>query len=463
MGTRAKPRDAKDEFASLDAATAAAWIGDGRLTSEELVASCLDRITEVDDKVQAWAFLDRDHALKQARAADQARKEGKPCGPLHGVPVGIKDIFDTADMPTENGTVLNAGRKPHDDCAVVAQLRQAGAVIMGKTVTTELAVYSPGKTRNPLDATRTPGGSSSGSAAAVAAGMAPLAVGSQTNGSVIRPAAYCGVCGYKPSRGLVSRHGVLRLSRLLDHVGFIARTVADLALLAEPLMVFDARDPDMRPSAAPHLRATVSTDPPVTPRLAFVKTPAWDQAEAQTQAAFAELIEFLGGQIAEVELPPAFDHAIDMHRTIMEADLALSFASAHERAPDKLSPRLREMLDRGRRTLAIDYNRAVAGVPALEEQLDELLWSFDAIVTPATTGEAPKGLDSTGSPVFCTIWTLCGVPAVTAPLLKGEAGMPIGVQIVGKRGEDAKLLRTARWLAARMAAPKSKPPKAKAR
>ncbi len=220
----------------MTAAQAVGAIRDGQISSEELVASCLERIDEVEETVQAWTYLERDYAMKQARKADLARKSGIPLGPLHGVPVGIKDIFDTDDMPTEDGTVLHAGRRPVSDATAVAQLREAGAVIMGKTVTTELAVYGPGKTRNPHNPEHTPGGSSSGSAAAVAAQMVPLALGTQTNGSVIRPAAYCGVVGYKPTRGLISRTRVLRQSPPLDTVGVFARTVEDAALAAETIM-----------------------------------------------------------------------------------------------------------------------------------------------------------------------------------------------------------------------------------
>ena len=231
----------------LSAADAAREIREGRLTSQELVQSCLERIRELEPKVQAWTFLDEEHALAQARAADERKANGEPIGPLHGVPVGVKDIFDTADMPTENGTVLHRGRTPRRDAAAVAMLRAAGAVVLGKTVTTECAYFSPGKTRNPHNPEHTPGGSSSGSAAAVGCGMVPVALGSQTAGSVIRPAAFCGVYGYKPTHGLIPRTGVLQLSRSLDHVGFFSRTVEDLALLAEVLQGYDEADPDTRP------------------------------------------------------------------------------------------------------------------------------------------------------------------------------------------------------------------------
>lgn len=430
----------------LGAVEAVRLIRDGQLTSEDLVRACLEGSEQLESAVQAWAFLDREHALTQARAADEAQRAGRPLGALHGLPVGVKDIFDTADMPTEDGTVLHAGRRPLADAHVLSLLREAGAVIMGKTVTTELAVYAPGKTKNPHDPERTPGGSSSGSAAAVAAQMVPLAVGTQTNGSVIRPAAYCGVVGFKPTHGLISRIGVLHQSWHLDQVGVFARSVEDAGLLAEQLMAYDEDDPDMRPYAHPKLLETARQEPPLTPELAFVKTPVWDQAEADTQEAFVELVEQLGTCIKEIELPLPFAHAHTWHRTIMESDLALSFAREYAEGKDKLSATLTEMIERGRKALAIEYNHSVNQIRRLNELLQEVFDSYDVILTPATTGVAPRGLESTGSPVFCTIWTLCGTPAITLPLLQGSNGMPMGVQLVGSRGDDARLLRTARWL-----------------
>lgn len=443
----------------LHAIDAARGIREGLFSSEELVQSCLDHVRAVDEKVRAWAFLDPEHALQQARAADEWRLEGRAVGALHGVPVGIKDIIDTHDMPTEDGTVLHAGRMPDRDATLVARLREAGAVIMGKTVTTELATYAPGKTRNPHAPDHTPGGSSSGSAAAVAAGMVPLAVGTQTNGSVIRPAAYCGVFGFKPTFGLISRHGVLRQSRWLDQIGVFARCVEDLALIAEPLIGFDENDPDTRPVARLPLLATATQDPPLRPWLAFVKTPMWEQAEKETQEAFAELVEHIGERVEEFEFPAQFRQAIEWHRTIMEADIAKSFAAEYERGADKLSASLRGQIERGRRVPAVDYNRALDRIPALNGALNELFEQrCDVIVTPATTGTAPRGLDSTGDPVFCTLWTLCGMPTVTLPLMRGENGLPLGVQLVGRRGDDARLLRTARWLVNHLQQPQEDSP-----
>jgi Asp-tRNA(Asn)/Glu-tRNA(Gln) amidotransferase A subunit family amidase len=433
-------------LALIGATEAAAAIRAGTVTSEELVGACLDHIKALEEKLGAWAFLDPGHALSQARAADQALQEGRTLGPLHGIPVGVKDILDTKDMPTEDGTVLHAGRHPEEDATAVVRLREAGAVILGKTVTTELAVFSPGKTRNPHDPERTPGGSSSGSAAAVAAGMVPLAIGTQTNGSVIRPAAFCGVYGYKPTFGLISRHRVLQQSRPLDQIGVFARTIEDAALIAEAIMGFDESDPDTRLRARPALAATLSEEPPVQPRLAFVKTPMWDQADQDTKEAFAELVEHLGEKTNEFQLPDMFKDAVGLHRTIMEADLARSFEREYARGKDKLSSILREMIERGQKVLAVDYNNAVSQIPFFNHALEKVFEWHDAILTPAATGEAPMGLESTGSPIFCTLWTFCGMPAITLPVLQGSHGMPMGVQLVGRRGDDARLLRTARWL-----------------
>jgi Asp-tRNA(Asn)/Glu-tRNA(Gln) amidotransferase A subunit family amidase len=430
----------------LSLTEAAASIREGRITSVELVTDCLARIGEVEPRIEAWAFLDRDHAMRQAEAADADHKQGKAPGPLHGVPIGVKDIFDTGDMPTELGSPLWAGRTPRRDAAVVARLRAAGAVIMGKTVTTEYAYYHPGKTANPHDATRTPGGSSSGSAAAVAAHMVPGAVGSQTNGSVIRPAAYCGVVGFKPTHGLIPRSGALLLSRTLDHVGVFARSVEDAALLAETLAGFDEEDRDTQPMARPPFVAVTASEPPLAPRLAFVRTPAWEHAEPVTREAFAELVEALGDAVAQVELGPSFGRAVEMHRTIMEVEMAHNLRRDYEKGGDQLSAVLRRLIERGRGHSAVDYLAAVAGIPVLGAALDPVFDEFDAIVTPAAPGEAPRGLESTGNPVFCTTWTYLGTPAITLPLLRSAAGLPLGVQLVGRRGNDARLLRTARWL-----------------
>ncbi len=437
---------------NLSALTAAEAIREGKLTSEELVAACLARIEAVDADVEAWAYLDPEHALAQARAADDARRSGAAVGPLHGVPVAIKDIIDTADMPTECGTVLLEGRQPRIDADVVARLRAAGAVILGKAVTTELAVFHPGKTKNPHNPAHTPGGSSSGSAASVAAGMVPLALGTQTNGSMIRPASFCGVVGYKPTHGLVPRSGVLLQSAPLDQLGVYGRCVEDVALAAESLVGYHADDPHTRPRARPRLLASATSEPPMPPRIAFIRTPVWDQAEADTRAAFDELVEFLGPDtVREEPLGSAFDSVVEMHRAVMEADLARNFAAYYEKGGDRMSAVLRGMIERGQKVTAVEYNNALAWRDHLHTALGEIYEEYDAILTPATIGPAPASLESTGNPIFCTLWTYLGTPAISLPLLQGANGMPLGVQLVSARHDDARLLRNARWLVGRVA------------
>ena len=438
---------------ALSASEAAKKIREGFLTSQELVEACLERIRQTEPTVQAWAFLDEELALKQARAADEHKSTAQPIGPLHGVPVGLKDIIDTADMPTENGTVLHKGRAPREDAALVSMLRAAGAVILGKTVTTECAYFSPGKTRNPWNPEHTPGGSSSGSAAAVAASMVPLTVGSQTNGSVIRPGAFCGTYAFKPTHGLIPRTGVLNLSRALDTMGVFGRTLEDVALIAEVLAGHHEGDPDTRPRARVPFRETLAEEPPIPPMLGLVKTPFWDRASEETREGFREIAEALGAQVEEVELGPSSADAWAWHKTIMEADMAASFEREWTRGRDKLSDQLRSLIERGRDVKVVDYQRALRGVRLLVDSLDDLFMErYDALLTPAAPGSAPKGLGSTGDPVFCSLWSLCGMPAVTLPLLQDAQGLPIGVQLVGRRNFDARLLRTARWLAGRVEA-----------
>jgi Asp-tRNA(Asn)/Glu-tRNA(Gln) amidotransferase A subunit family amidase len=437
---------------ALSAGDAARLVRDGLVSSLELVEACLARVRARDGEIQAWAFLDPAHALAQARAADEWRLGGRLLGPLHGVPVGVKDIFDTFDMPTENGSVLHDGRTPSRDATAVAMLRAAGAVIMGKTVTTEFACGAPGKTRNPHDPAHTPGGSSSGSAAAVAAGMVPLALGSQTAGSTIRPASYCGVFGFKPTHGLIPRHGMFRISRTLDHVGLFARSIEDVALLAEQLVGYDERDPDSRPRARTPYGKAADEEPPLPPMFAFVKTPHWDRVDGDAKEAFGELVDRLGDRVEEIELSGATVDAYEGHRIIMEAELAANLEHEWTRGSDRLSDMLRERIGRGRTVPALDYLRALGSIPDLQDGFAELFSQrYDAILTPASTGTAPEGLASTGDRSFCTLWTLCGMPALSVPLMQGAKDLPLGVQLVGPPHGDGRLLRTARWLVSELA------------
>jgi Asp-tRNA(Asn)/Glu-tRNA(Gln) amidotransferase A subunit family amidase len=437
---------ASDPLFLLSACDAAERLARGEITSLALVESYLARIEEIDGDVQAWAFIDPELAREQARAADMHRQAGGPLGPLHGLPIALKDIVDTAWMPCENGTLLDAGRQPQTDATVVSLLREAGAILLGKTVTTELAFYHPGKTRNPHDARRTPGGSSSGSAAAVAMHMAPLAIGSQTNGSMIRPASFCGVTGFKPTFGLISRHGVLKLAPSLDTLGVFANSVEDCALLGDALMRFDAQDEAMVPREGPHLLEISRSEPPVTPKIAFVKSPVWERTEEPTRAGFSELVAALGEACEEIELPSVFDNSLEWHRALMHAEMARHLGPYARRGREQMSDVLLGVLDDGAEVSAVAYQEALDGQDILNAGLDAIFDRFDAIITPAAAGEAPSGLGATGDPSFCTIWTYCAVPAVALPLMEGTNGLPVGVQLIGRRHDDARLLRTARWL-----------------
>jgi len=441
---------ADGQLAALSATDAAAKIARGVLSAEDYISACLARISEAEKDVHAFIHIDAEHALRQARALDARRRSGQPIGPLHGLPVGIKDIFNTADYPTECGSALLKGRRPARDCTAVARLRAAGAVIIGKTVTTECAYFHPGATRNPHDLERTPGGSSSGSAAAVAAGMIPLAIGSQTNGSVIRPASFCGVYGVKPTHGTISRHGALILSLALDHVGVFARSLADAALILEALAGYDAEDPDSRPFASPAFRVVAAEKPPSPPRLAFVRTPVWDKADAEARAAFEALAQRLGDIVRPVDLPETFTGAWADQRVIMFTDMAHNLGAMVARGGDASSQQLRDLIAEGSQTNALRYLAARDGATRYRAGLGDILKDYDAILTPSAPGVAPKGI-ATGNPAFNTLWTLAGLPAVTLPLLQGGGGLPIGVQLVGAFGDDARLLRTANWLEAKLA------------
>ena len=419
----------------------------GRISSVELVESCLGRIRETEPQVEAWIYQDPEYALAQAKASDEWRLSGRPTVALHGVPVGLKDIIDTGDMPTENGSVLHAGRTPARDAAVVERLRGAGAVIMGKTVTTEFATRTAGKTRNPHNPAHTPGGSSSGSAAAVAAGMVPLSLGSQTGGSTIRPGSYCGVYALKPTHGLVSRHGMFQLSRSLDHVGLFGRTIEDLALLLEEVAGYDALDPDTHPRGRGPYRAVAMEEPPIEPRFGFFRSGRWDRIAEDAQTALGEVVEHLGGRVEEFELSARADELTEWHRVIMDAEVAVNLRPEWETGRDRLSAPLRARIEAGHAVRAPEYLAARAAAGPLMATFTELFEQrYDAILTPAVDGTAPAGLESTGEPTFCTLWTMLGLPAVSLPLLQGANGLPLGVQLVGPRHGDGRLLRTARWL-----------------
>ncbi len=441
-----KPKIAAEALLPLGAVELRDRLARGALTAVDLVEACIARIEAREDEVRAWAWFDPDFAREQARGLDTYRKSGRAIGPLHGLPVALKDIIDTKRIPTENGCGLDAGRVPATDAFVVERLRQSGAIIMGKTVTTELAFMHPGATRNPHDPAHTPGGSSSGSAAAVADGMVPLAIGTQTGGSVIRPASYCGITGFKPTFGAIPRRGILTQSPSLDTVGVFASDPLGAALLADVLFGHDAADKATALAPPPRLLDTARAAPPLKPVFAFVRPPGWEDADPEVHAAFAELVEALGDQVFEVELPSAFAEAADQRRRINFAEMSRHYYRYWRDGADSLGPQTRAAIEEGNAIPARDYLAALDWGPVLTAGLGEIFERCNAILCPAATGPAPEGLEFTGDAVFNGLWTLCGTPAVTLPLLTAGNGLPMGVQLVGQRGDDARLLRTANWL-----------------
>jgi Asp-tRNA(Asn)/Glu-tRNA(Gln) amidotransferase A subunit family amidase len=430
----------------LTAVEAAGAIARRELTSVDLVKACLARIEARETDVKAFAFLDAEQALAQARAADDAATHGRGTGPLHGVPVAIKDIIDTADMPTECGTPVFKGRRPEEDAACVAALRRAGAIILGKTITTELATLTPNVTANPRNLGHTPGGSSSGSAAAVADHMAPLALGTQTGGSVIRPGSFCGIYGFKPTYGLIPRTGVLDQSKTLDTIGVYGRSIADVALAADVLAVHDPRDAASINVGQASLLATASMPWQLKPMFAFVKTSAWDEfADPVTKEAFGELVDMLGDQVHEISFDETTRAGLAAHRIVNDAELAQQFGPLLDKAPELISKRLAAQIEQGRAIKASDYLNALAARETAYRGCRELFTNYGAILTPAAPGPAPKTLAATGNAIFNAFWTFMGTPAITVPLLEAD-GLPIGVQLVAARRDDGRLLRSARLL-----------------
>ena len=429
----------------LSASEAARRMAAGTLTSVELVKDCLARIEARDGDVQAWEYIDPAYAIEQAEQADAERASGKSVGPLHGIPVGIKDIIDTADMPTENGSPMFRGRRTNHDALCVAQLRAAGAVILGKTVTTELANIAPSKTRNPHNLGFSPGGSSAGSGAAVGDNQVPLALGTQTGGSVIRPASFNGIYGLKPTLGLIPRAGVLLQSHTLDTVGVYGRSVEDLGLIGD---VLSAVDPDDRWSyrgSRGRLSDMVGETPPATPTFAFLETPAWDHAEDDAKAAINGVAERLGAQCRKETLAAPFDEIIDLHATVMAAEDLNYYSAFLEKTPELLSPQITERLEAAKSIRADRYIDALIKRDEINRSLEDLLARYDAVLCLSSAGPAPEGFKTTGSAIFNGLWTYLGVPCVSLPKLIVR-GMPMGVQLVGMAGDEGRLLRTAKWL-----------------
>jgi Asp-tRNA(Asn)/Glu-tRNA(Gln) amidotransferase A subunit family amidase len=418
----------------LEAWQAARLLARRELAAVDLVRACLARIDEREAEVQAFVQLDADGALARARTLDA----GPVTGLLHGLPLGVKDVFDTADLPSAWGSPIYAGRQPLADAAAVALCREAGAIVVGKTVTTELANMFPGATRNPRNLEHTPGGSSSGSAAAVADCMLPLAIGTQTAGSLIRPAAFCGVVGYKPSSNRAPRAGIKSLSDTLDTVGGFARSVRDAALLGA-VLTGDAR-----------LADAALFEAVTPPRIGLCRTPDWPEADADTHAAWAQAEAALSPHASDVPWPAALDGLVALQKSVQAFETARSLAFERLHHFDRLSEPLRALIDSGLAIPGSDHARHLQATARARSAAKALFADHDVLLAPSSIGEAPAGLHATGDPVFCRGWTLLGLPAIHLPFARGRRGLPVGLQLIGPFGQDHRLLAAARWVHQRL-------------
>jgi Asp-tRNA(Asn)/Glu-tRNA(Gln) amidotransferase A subunit family amidase len=420
----------------LDAWQAARGLARREILAVDLTRACLDRVASRESTIHAFAQLDPDAALAQARALDN----GPWRGPLHGLPLGVKDLFDSVDLPTAYGSAIYAGHRPLADAAALALCREAGALLLGKTVSTEFAYFQPGPTANPCNPAHSPGGSSSGSAAAVADRMVALALGTQTAGSIIRPAAFCGVLGYKPSAGRVPRAGVKSLSESLDTVGGFARCVRDVALLAA-VLTGDAR-----------LLGALDEPLPSAPRIGLCPTPEWPLADADTQTAWAQACQALAPQTALTEpaWPAELDGLVALQKALMAFEMARSLSHERVAHQDRLGERLRMVLAEGLTISGAEHAANLVRTAAAQRSVAALFGDADVLLAPSAIGEAPAGLDATGDPLFCRGWTLLGLPCLHLPFARGRLGLPVGLQLVGRWGEDHRLLAAAQWIHERL-------------
>ena len=407
-----------------------AAVRDGRASVMEIAESCLQWIEEREPVIQAFCHHDPDLVRRSAGELDHNNSRGR----LRGLPVGVKDLIDTASHPTEFGSSIYLGRRPQRDAAVVTRLLAAGALMMGKTVTTEFALFHPGPTANPRDTTRTPGGSSSGSAAATADSMVAVSIGTQTAGSVIRPASFCGVVGFKPTFGAIDRTGVKIISPTLDTLGLLARNVADIVPVFD--VVREAR-PDYEAGTRPA---------PTHRRLGFLRTAEWESADPATRHGLEDLASDLAGQdfdIVETILPADFEELIAAQVTVMESEVARSLQNEFREHGHLLSDSTRAMIERGAMRSVQEYDRAVDVTLRCRSSLGDVFDQLDGLLTLGVVGEAPTGLGFTGDPVFCRVWTLLHTPAISLPLLRGPHGLPVGAQLVGLPHADDALLQLA--------------------
>ena len=415
----------------ISASDAAAAIAAGKLSSEALVAACLERISQREEAVRAWAYIDRERARAQARQRDRETPRSR----LHGIPVGVKDVIDTADMPTEYGSPIYRGHRPACDAACVAQVRELGGVVLGKTVSTEFATRHPNKTRNPHNLGHTPGGSSSGSAAAVADCMVPIAFGTQTSSSIIRPAAFCGVIGYKPTFNLVNRAGLKFLAESLDTLGTLTRSVPDAALIVEELSGMPATSFEVIPT--------------LRPRIGFCRTPYWAEADAPSQAALetaARTLAAAGAKITEVELPAEFARLAQTQIEISSYEFFRALTHERTRFPQLISASLTARIAAGGKVTRVQYEQGLVLAERCRKRIADTFRDFDVLLAPSAPGEAPRGLEATGDPIFGLMWTLLLLPCLTLPCGKGPNGLPLGAQVIGRHGGDGALFVAAEWV-----------------
>ena len=421
-------------------------IKDAQLTSVEVCEKYLERINKFEKDVKAWAHFDKKILLEKAAEADDHRRSGKPVGLLHGVPIAIKDIIGTVDMPTECGTVIRKGKSYSQNAEIVDLLHASGAIIMGKTATSELAYLGPPATTNPHDKNRTPGGSSSGSAASVASFMAPASVGSQTGGSIIRPASYCGVVGYKPSYGLISRNGVLRTSYSLDQIGMFGRKVEDVAMLAKVLIKKDKYDTATVHYSTENILSEMKKGPLFEPKFIFYKTDHWKIIDKKSREAFEYFIKSFKKNIEVFDTPSYFKDIHKYHQIIHETDLANNFSVYYKKFKKKLSKYMQDAISNGNKYSAKEYAEAIDFMKRSYESYEEVFEDYHGVLSPSSPGVAPKGLKSTGTAEFNKVWSYLGTPCISLPLLEGENNLPLGVQLIGNKYDDHRFLGVANWL-----------------
>ena len=431
---------------SLSLEELAKKIKDAEFTSVEVCEKYIERINKFEKDVKAWAHFDKKVLLEKATEADDHRRSGKPVGLLHGVPIAVKDIIGTVDMPTECGTVIRKGKSYSQNAEIIDLLHASGAIVMGKTATSELAYLGPPATTNPHDKNRTPGGSSSGSAASVASFMAPASIGSQTGGSVIRPASYCGVVGYKPSYGLISRNGVLRTSYSLDQIGMFGRKVEDVAMLAKVLIKKDKYDAATIHYSTENILTETKKGPIFEPKFIFYKTDHWKIIDKKSRESFEYFIKSFKKNIEIFDTPSYFKDIHKYHQIIHETDLANNFSVYFKKFKKKLSKYMQDAISNGNKYTAKEYAEAIDFMKRSYESYEEVFEDYHGVLSPSSPGVAPTGLKSTGTAEFNKVWSYLGTPCISLPLLEGENNLPLGVQLIGNKYDDHRFLGVANWL-----------------